>query len=164
MAKKIEAIIREEKLDDVKDALRAIGIVGMNAFPVEGHGRQGGIVLAGRSGTYQIDMLPRIQLNIVLSDHNLDKTIRTIIESARTGTDAGDGLIFVYPVEDVVRIRTGEHGQEALTYEGDIDSRLAYYFAPPASRKPLPGEAGLEEPAGVEPAKPGGFFSRWGRR
>jgi nitrogen regulatory protein P-II 1 len=143
MAKKIEAIIREEKLNDVKDALKAIGIVGMNFSEVRGHGRQGGIVLTGRAGTYQVDLLPRVQVNIVLSDHNLEKTIQAIREAARgEESDAGDGLIFVYPVDDVVRIRTGERGADALSYEGDIDSRLAKYYAPPASRRKLPGEGG----------------------
>ncbi len=122
MTKKIEAIIREEKLNDVKEALRAIGIVGMNVQDIRGHGRQGGIELAGRTGTYQVDMLPKIQVNIVLSDHNLEKTIEVIRQAARTDK-TGDGLIFVYPVEDVVRIRTGERGRDALTYEGDIDER-----------------------------------------
>jgi nitrogen regulatory protein P-II 1 len=122
MTKKIEAIIREEKLDDVKSALHEIGIVGMNVFEIQGHGRQGGITLTGRTGTYQVDMLPKFQLNIVLSDHNVEKTIATIRESAGTG-EPGDGIIFVYPVDDVIRVRTGERGQEALHYEGDIDSR-----------------------------------------
>jgi nitrogen regulatory protein P-II 1 len=122
MFKKIEAIIREEKLNEVKDALRAIGIVGMNVVEIRGHGRQGGIMLTGRSGSYQIDMLPRVQLNIILSEHNLEKTIQTIIGAAQTD-QIGDGIIFVYPVEDVIRIRTGERGREALMYEGDIDTR-----------------------------------------
>jgi nitrogen regulatory protein P-II 1 len=122
MTKKIEAIIREEKLEDVKSALHNIGIVGMNVSEIQGHGRQGGITLTGRTGTYQVDMLPKFQLNIVLSDHNVEKTIATIRESAGTG-EPGDGIIFVYPVDDVIRVRTGERGQEALHYEGDIDSR-----------------------------------------
>ena len=122
MTRKIEAIIREEKLHDVKEALNNIGIVGMNVSEVRGHGRQGGIVLAGRTGSYKVDLLPRVQINIVLSDHNVEKTIQTICNAARTGT-VGDGLIFVYPVEEVVRIRTGERGHDALTYEGDIDAR-----------------------------------------
>jgi nitrogen regulatory protein P-II 1 len=67
-------------------------------------------------------MLPKMQLNIVLSDHNVKKTIATICESAGTG-EPGDGIIFVYPVDDVIRVRTGESGKEALHYEGDIDSR-----------------------------------------
>jgi nitrogen regulatory protein P-II 1 len=122
MFKKIEAIIREEKLSDVKEALQKIGIVGLNVAEIRGHGRQGGIELSGRSGTYKVDLLPRIQINIILSDHNVEKTINTILEAARTD-NIGDGIIFVYPVEDVIRIRTGERGREALTYEGDIDSR-----------------------------------------
>jgi nitrogen regulatory protein P-II 1 len=124
MTKKIEAIIREEKLDDVKDALRAAGIVGMNVLEIRGHGRQGGIELVGRTGAYQVDMLPKIQLNIVLSDHNVERTIEIIRQAAQTGK-TGDGLMFIYPVEEVVRIRTGERGREALAYEGDIDARQA---------------------------------------
>ena len=122
MTKKIEAIIREERLDDVMEALKEIGIVGMNVFEVRGHGRQGGVELTGRTGSYQIDLLPRMQLNIVLSDHNVEKTIEAIRKVATTGRP-GDGLIFVYPVDDVVRVRTGERGSQALTYEGDIDQR-----------------------------------------
>ena len=122
MTKKIEAIFREEKLIAVKEALAEIGIVGMNVMEIRGHGRQGGIELAGRIGTYKVDLLPRVQLNIILSDHNVEKTIETIKEAARTG-NIGDGIIFVYPVEQVIRIRTGERGHDALTYEGDIDMR-----------------------------------------
>ena len=122
MTKKIEAIIREEALQDVKDALREIGIVGMNVHEVHGHGRQGGIELSWRGTSYQMDLLPKIQVNIVLSDHNVEQTIETIIKAARTGKE-GDGIIFVYPVDDVIRIRTGESGSEALKYKGDIDER-----------------------------------------
>jgi nitrogen regulatory protein P-II 1 len=121
MTKKIEAIIREERFNDVKDALRKIGIVGLNVTEVRGHGRGGGIVLTGRTGTYQVDLLPKFQFNIVLSDHNVEKTIETIQQAARTG-NKGDGIIFVYPVEEVVRIRTGERGHNALMYDGDIDA------------------------------------------
>ena len=122
MTKKIEAIFREEKLPAVKEALAQIGIVGMNVMEVRGHGRQGGIELAGRIGTYKVDLLPRVQLNIILSDHNVEKTIETIQQAARTG-NIGDGIIFVYPVEEVIRIRNGERGHDALVYEGDIDTR-----------------------------------------
>jgi nitrogen regulatory protein P-II 1 len=122
MLKKIEAIIREEKIGDVKEALLRIGIVGMNVFEIRGQGRQGGIELVGRSGTYHVDMLPKLQLNIILSEHNLQETIEAIVQAARTG-EAGDGLIFIYPVEDVVRIRTGEKGHEAVMYPGDIDEQ-----------------------------------------
>lgn len=124
MTKKIEAIIREDKLNDVKDALRKIGIVGMNVAEVRGHGRQGGITLVGRTSTYQVDLLPRVQVNIVLSDHNVEKTIEAIREAAQTG-NIGDGIIFIYPVEEVIRIRTGERGREALMYPDDIDTRQA---------------------------------------
>jgi nitrogen regulatory protein P-II 1 len=122
MAKKIEAFIREEKFEEVKKALYDIGIVGMNVVEVHGHGRQGGFTLAWRTSTYKVDMLPRYQLNIVLSDHNVEKTVETIRKAACTG-QVGDGLIFIYPVEDVIRIRTGERGADALSYEGDIDAR-----------------------------------------
>ena len=121
MTKKIEAIIREDSFNDVKEALRKIGIVGMNVMEVRGQGRQGGIVLNGRSGTYQVDMLPKLQLNIVLSDHNVEKTVETIINAAHSGK-VGDGIIFILPVEEVIRIRTGERGHEAIMYENDIDT------------------------------------------
>jgi len=122
MLKKIEAIIREDKVNDVKDALRDIGIVGLNIFEIRGHGRQGGIKLSGRSGTYKVDLLPKIQINIILSEQNLEDTIEAILNSAYTG-ETGDGLIFVYPVEEAIRIRTRERGHEAVMYPGDIDER-----------------------------------------
>jgi nitrogen regulatory protein P-II 1 len=122
MTKKIEAIIREEALDTVKDALHAIGIIGMNVFSIQGHGRQGGIPMSWRGTSYSMDLIPKIQLNIILSDNNVQKTIDAIAKAARTGKE-GDGIIFVYPVEDVVRIRTGEHGHEAIMYPDDIDTR-----------------------------------------
>ena len=134
MTKKIEAIIREEKLNDVKDALRLIGIVGMNVLEVRGHGRQGGITLAGRTGTYQVDMLPRVQINIILSDHNVERTIETIRTAALTG-NIGDGIIFVYPVDEVIRIRTGERGRQALTYAGDIDDQQEHAQAEKVAEK-----------------------------
>jgi nitrogen regulatory protein P-II 1 len=122
MIKKIEAIIREEALDTVKDALRAIGIVGMNVVEVRGHGRQGGINLQWRGTAYQMDMIPKIMISVILSERNVEKTIETITSAARTGKE-GDGIIFVYPVDDVVRIRTGERGGEALAYQDDIDQK-----------------------------------------
>ena len=122
MLKKIEAIIREDKVNDVKDALEKIGIVGLNLFEIRGHGRQGGIQLLGRAGTYQVNMLTKIQINIVLSDRNLEETIETILDAAYTG-EPGDGLLFVYPVDEVIRVRTRERGQDAVMYPGDIDER-----------------------------------------
>jgi nitrogen regulatory protein P-II 1 len=122
MLKKIEAIIREDKVNDVKDALEKIGIVGLNMFEIRGHGRQGGVQLLGRAGTYQVNMLTKIQINIVLSDRNLEETIETILDAAYTG-EPGDGLLFVYPVDEVIRVRTRERGQDAVMYPGDIDER-----------------------------------------
>ncbi len=122
MTKKIEAIIREEALDAVKEALKQIGIVGMNVYEVRGHGRQGGIELSWRGTSYRMDLIPKMQLNIILSDHNVERTVDAIIQAARTGKE-GDGIIFIYPVDDVVRIRTGERGHDALMYADDIDTR-----------------------------------------
>jgi len=122
MLKKVEAIIREDKVTDVHDALCEIGIFGFNMFEVRGHGRQGGIQLVGRAGTYQVNMLPKIQINIILSDRNLDTAIEAILKAAYTG-EPGDGIIFVYPVDEVVRVRTRERGQDAMMYPGDIDTR-----------------------------------------
>jgi nitrogen regulatory protein P-II 1 len=121
MTKKIEAIIREDKFNNVKDALRKIGIVGLNVSEVRGHGRQGGVSLTGRAGDYHVDLLPRYQFNIILSDHNVERTVDAIVQAARTG-NIGDGMIFIYPVEEVIRIRTGERGPEALKYQDDIDT------------------------------------------
>jgi nitrogen regulatory protein P-II 1 len=122
MAKKLEAFIREEALDAVKAALQAIGIIGMNVHEVRGHGRQGGIELSWRGTSFQMDLLPKMQLNIILSDHNVEKAVETITKAARTGKE-GDGIIFIYPVEEVIRIRTGERGRKALMYPDDIDVR-----------------------------------------
>ena len=116
MTKKIEAIVREDKMNDVKNALYRVGILGLNIMRVQGHGR------TAQAPNFPSDMLPRVQFNIVLSDHNVDETIKTICQAAYTG-EPGDGLIFVYPVEQVVRIRTGERGREALKYKGDIDEQ-----------------------------------------
>ncbi|HUN54497.1 MAG TPA: P-II family nitrogen regulator [Smithella sp.] len=122
MLKKIEAIIREDKVNDVREALKKIGIVGMNMIEIRGHGRQGGISLVGRAGSYQVDMLTKIQINIILSENNLENTIEAILSSARTG-EPGDGIIFIYPVDEVIRIRTRERGQDAMMYPDDIDER-----------------------------------------
>ncbi len=122
MIKKLEVFIREEALDAVKDALQAIGIVGMNVHEVRGHGRQGGVELSWRGTSYHMDLLPKMQIKIVLSDHNVEKAVDAITQAARTGKE-GDGLIFIYPVENVIRIRTGERGREALMYPDDIDVR-----------------------------------------
>jgi nitrogen regulatory protein P-II 1 len=120
--KKIEAIIRPEKYDDVKKALTDIGIVGMSVYDIKGRGRGAGMVVYGRTGSYTIDTLPRKCLAIILSEENLETTISAIKSAAYTG-EKGDGMIFVYPVDDVVRISTNERGKSAIMYQGDIDSK-----------------------------------------
>lgn len=122
MTKKIEAIIRPEKLQAVKKALSDIGIVGMTIFDVVGRGRGSGVQLQWRTGKYLVDLLPRKQINIILSDENVDATVNAIKKAAFTG-DKGDGVIFIYPVENVIRISTGEEGRAAISYQGDIDTR-----------------------------------------
>ncbi|MBN1762449.1 MAG: P-II family nitrogen regulator [Methanomicrobia archaeon] len=111
--KKIEAIIREDKLDDVKAALDKIGIKGLNVSGVKGRGQQKGIALQWRATAYTVDMLPKLQLNVVVKDADAEKVVATIRESAYTG-NFGDGMIFVLPVEEVIRVRTGESGEKAL--------------------------------------------------
>lgn len=122
MTKKIEAIIRHEKLHAVKSALSDIGIVGLTVAEVKGRGRGSGMQLQWRTGKYNVDLLPRVMLTIVLSDDNVDATVNAIREAAHTG-EKGDGMIFIYPVENVIRISTGEEGREAISYQGDIDTR-----------------------------------------
>lgn len=122
MFRKIEAIIREEALDTVREALSKIGIVGMNVFEIRGHGRLGSQEHSWRYTYLHKDMLPKIQLNIILSERNVERTVEAIMQAARTGKE-GDGIVFIYPVEDVVRVRTGERGREALSYPDDIDAR-----------------------------------------
>jgi nitrogen regulatory protein P-II 1 len=120
--KKIEAYIRPEKFDDVKAALSEIGIVGLSVSSVQGRGRGAGMLIHGRTGDYLIDLLPRTLVTIVLSDHNVDATIDTIRKAALTG-EKGDGVIFVSPVEQVIRISTDERNGAALSYQGDIDAK-----------------------------------------
>ena len=122
MTKKIEAIVRADRMNAVKEGLRRIGIVGMNIVEVQGYGHHHGIAWEGHFVSPPADMVPRVQFNIVLSDHNVEKTVDAITRAARTGKE-GDGIIFVYPVEDVIRIRTGERGRDALMYPDDIDVR-----------------------------------------
>jgi len=112
--KKIEAIIREEKFGEVKDALEKIGVVGLNILEVKGRGRQKGIKLQWRATSYVVDMLPKLKLNIVVKDEDVKRVIDAIVDSARTGRNSGDGMIFVMPVEEVVRVRTGERGKDAI--------------------------------------------------
>lgn len=111
--KKIEAIIKPFKLDDVKEALKDVGVHGLTVTEVKGFGRQKGHTELYRGAEYFIDFLPKIKLEIIVSDDSVTKVIDSIIESAKTGK-IGDGKIFVLPMEEVIRIRTGERGDEAL--------------------------------------------------
>ena len=111
---KIEAIIRPEKLAKVKDALCEIGLVGLNVAHVTGRGAQKGRAAGPKGvGSYPIDMLPKVKLELVVSDSHTQLAIDTIIQESRTG-DVGDGKIFVTPVAHAIRVRTGEQGDEAL--------------------------------------------------
>ncbi|AAP95074.1 transcriptional regulator [[Haemophilus] ducreyi] len=111
--KKIEAIIKPFKLDDVREALTDVGITGMTVNEVKGFGRQKGHTELYRGAEYAIDFLPKIKLEIIVTDEQVESCINAIIETAQTGK-IGDGKIFVYDVERVVRIRTGEENEEAL--------------------------------------------------
>ena len=111
--KLIKAIIKPERFEFVKKALEDKGFKGMTVSEVKGRGEQKGITLEYRGGLMTVDMLPKIQLEIVVRDSELDLLISTIIESARTGK-IGDGKIFIIPVEKSIRIRTGDHGDESL--------------------------------------------------
>ena len=111
---KIEAIIRPEKLDDVKNALADAGFTGMNIVHVTGRGVQKGIVHMGRGGeTYEVDMLPKVKIEVVVADKSTDRVVDLICGAARTG-HIGDGKIFVMPVADAIRVRTGERGEAAV--------------------------------------------------
>jgi len=111
--KKVEAILRNEKLEDVKEALESVGIIGMTITEVQGRGRQKGFVRQWRGATYVADIVPKIKIEAVVEDRDLDRVVDTIIKSAWTG-DTCDGKIFVLPVEQVIRVRTGERGRDAI--------------------------------------------------
>lgn len=112
--KKIEAIIRPEKLDAVKSDLEAAGFLGLNIVHVTGRGVQKGIVHSGRGGeTYTVDMLPKLKIEVVAKDADADKVIEIIINAAKTG-NIGDGKIFVTTVEEAIRVRTGERGEDVV--------------------------------------------------
>jgi nitrogen regulatory protein P-II 1 len=111
--KKIEAIIRPEDLDGVRVSLQEKGIVGMTIEEVQGRGRQKGVCLQWRAGEYCVEFLSKIKVDMVVDDKDAETAIAAIIKVARTGKN-GDGKIFIYPVEDVVRVSTGEHGKEAI--------------------------------------------------
>jgi nitrogen regulatory protein P-II 1 len=111
--KKIEAIIRPFRIDDVREALGEIGVKGMTLTEVKGFGRQKGHTELYRGSEYQIDFLPKIKIEVVVPDRLADKVVDTIVNAAKTG-QVGDGKIFISDVEDAVRVRTGESGEDAL--------------------------------------------------
>ncbi len=111
--KKIEAIIRPERFDATKAALEASGYFGMTVSEVSGRGRQGGLRLQWRGGEYKVDLLPKIKIEIVVLDKDVGKILNVITATARTG-DIGDGKLFVLPVENAVRVRTGDEGDNAI--------------------------------------------------
>ena len=111
--RKIEAVIKPFKLDEVKEALHGVGIQGMTVTEVKGFGRQKGHTELYRGAEYVVDFLPKIKIEIVVSDELADKTVQAIVEAANTGR-IGDGKIFVLPLEEAIRIRTGERGSSAV--------------------------------------------------
>ncbi len=111
--KKIEAVIKPFKLDEVKDALNAIGVQGITVTEVKGFGRQKGHTELYRGAEYVVDFLPKVKIEVIAADNLVPKIIETIEAAAKTGR-IGDGKIFVTPVEEVVRIRTGERGEAAI--------------------------------------------------
>jgi nitrogen regulatory protein P-II 1 len=111
--KKIEAVIKPFKLDDVKEALNGIGIKGMTISEVKGYGRQKGHTEIYRGAEYHIDFQPKLKIEIIVRSEQVEQVLDTIVNAARTGK-IGDGKIFVLPVEQVVRVRTGERGEEAV--------------------------------------------------
>ncbi len=111
--KKIEAIIKPFKLDEVKEALQDIGVQGLSVIEVKGFGRQKGHTELYRGAEYVVDFLPKVKIEIVLADDQVDEAVEAIIDAAKTDK-IGDGKIFVSPVEQAIRIRTGESGDDAL--------------------------------------------------
>jgi nitrogen regulatory protein P-II 1 len=111
--KKIEAIIKPFKLDEVKNALTKIGVQGMTVTEVKGFGRQKGHTESYRGTEYAIDFLPKSKIELIVTDELVNQVIETIERAAKTGK-IGDGKIFLFPVEEVIRIRTGEHGKDAI--------------------------------------------------
>jgi nitrogen regulatory protein P-II 1 len=111
--KKIEAIVKPFKMEDVKEALAEIGIEGMTVSEVKGFGRQKGHTEIYRGSEYTVDFLPKVKFEIVLADDRVQRAVDVIVQSAKTGK-IGDGKVFVVPIEEVIRIRTEEHGENAI--------------------------------------------------
>ncbi|MFN4227371.1 MAG: P-II family nitrogen regulator [Candidatus Ratteibacteria bacterium] len=111
--KKIEAIIRPEKLDEVRNALKKAGCVGLMISEIEGYGRQEGLVQQWRGEKYKIELIPKIKIEIVVKDKDVENIIMSIVNSAKTG-EIGDGKIFISNIENAIRIRTEERGEKAI--------------------------------------------------
>lgn len=111
--KQIKAVIRPEKLQDVLDALEAVGYNGVMVTEIDGHGNQKGITQSWRGEKYQLQLIPKIMLDLIVKDVDVDKITSSIMNSAKTGAN-GDGKIFIFDVENVIRIRTGEKGEDAI--------------------------------------------------
>lgn len=110
---KIEAIIRDSKVEEVKDELAGVGIAGMTAWEVRGFGHQKGKTTTYRGAEYTVDFLPKVKVELVVADEDVDRVVQAIMSSARTG-QIGDGKIFVYPIAQCIRIRTAETGKSAI--------------------------------------------------
>ncbi len=110
---KLEVLVREEKVTEVVDLLERLGYPGVTLYSVEGRGAQGGLVEQFRGRAYEIPFLPKVKLEVVIRDGDCEKVANAVVQAVRTG-EIGDGKIFMYPVADVIRIRTGERGECAL--------------------------------------------------
>jgi len=111
--KKIEAIIRPESLEAVRSALNIAGVTGLMISEIEGHGKQKGVVQQWRGEKYKVELLPKAKVEIIVQDQDVSRICKAIIDNAKTG-EMGDGKIFIYPIEDAIRIRTGEKGEGAV--------------------------------------------------
>jgi len=111
--KRIEAIIQPFKLDDVRDALKDAGVDGMTIYDVRGHGRQKGHKEVYRGQEYEVDLLPKVKVEVVVADDRVEETVKAVVEASRTGK-IGDGKVFIFPVEEAIRIRNSETGDAAL--------------------------------------------------
>lgn len=111
--KKIEAVIRPEKLDSVRQALEKVDCGGLMISEIEGHGKQKGVVQQWRGEKYRMELLPKMKIDVVVNDKDVDSIIKTIIKAAKTG-EVGDGKIFISDIQDAIRIRTGEKGETAV--------------------------------------------------
>ena len=113
--KMVEAIIREERFESVKASLEERGFIGLTSTEVRGRGQQKGLSLQWRVGEYRVDLLPKVKVEVVVRDEDVSTVVDIVCEAARTG-DIGDGMIFVIPVEQICRVRTGEKGEAALPH------------------------------------------------